>query len=55
MGKTAVGTLRLLARLNLEGRAPELPGLVKVLRRDLSFRGSDELVRQAIDLAGEPI
>ena len=55
MGRTAVGTLRLLARLNLEGRAAELPGLVRILRRDLGFRASDEIVQQAIDLAVEPI
>ena len=55
MGRTAVGTLRLLARLNLEGRAPELPGLVRKLRRDLDFRASDEIVQQALDLAAEPI
>ena len=55
MGRTAVGTLRLLARLNLEGRAPEVPGLVRILRRDPDFRISDEVVRQAIDLAAEPI
>ena len=55
MGRKAVGTLRLLARLNLEGRAPELPSLVRVLRRDLDFRVSDEIVQQAIDLAAEPI
>jgi predicted nucleic acid-binding protein len=55
MGKRAVGTLRLLARLNLEGRAPALPGLVRILRRDLNFRGSDEIVQRAIDLAPEPI
>ena len=55
MGRTAVGTLRLLARLHLEGRAPELPGLVRLLRRDLDFRVSDEIVQQAIDLAPEPI
>jgi hypothetical protein len=46
---------RLLARLNLEGRAPELPGLVQILRRDLDFRASDEIVQQALDLAAEPI
>jgi uncharacterized protein len=45
-GKTAVGTLRLLARLNLEGRAPALPDLVKVLRRDLDFRISEEVVQK---------
>ena len=55
MGRRAVGTLRLLARLNLEGRAPELSDLVRVLRRDLNFRASDEIVQRAIDLAGEPI
>jgi predicted nucleic acid-binding protein len=55
MGRTAVGTLRLLARLNLEGRAPELLGLVQILRKDLDFRVSDEVVQQAIDLAAEPI
>ena len=55
MGRKAVGTLRLLARLNLEGRAPDLHGLVRVLRRDLDFRVSDEIVRQAIELAPEPI
>ncbi len=55
MGKKAVGTLRLLARLNLEGRAPAMTELVEVLRRDLSFRASDEIVQRAIDLAGDPI
>jgi predicted nucleic acid-binding protein len=55
MGRKAVGTLRLLARLNLEGRAPQLTGLVGVLRRDLDFRVSEEIVQQAMDLAAEPI
>lgn len=55
MGRRAVGTLRLLARLHLEGRAPELPGLVRLLRRDLDFRASEEIVQQAVDLAAEPI
>jgi uncharacterized protein len=55
MGRKAVGTLRLLARLNLEGRARKLPALVQILRRDLGFRVSDEIVQQAIDLASEPI
>ena len=55
MGRTAVGTLRLLARLNLEGRAPELFDLVRKLRQDLDFRASDQIVQQAIDLAAEPI
>lgn len=55
MGRTAVGTLRLLARLNLEGRAPEVLELVHKLRQDLDFRASDEIVQQAIDAAAEPI
>jgi len=55
LGSKTVGTLRLLARLNLEGRAPELSDLVRILRRDLEFRVSDEIVRQAIDLAAEAI
>jgi predicted nucleic acid-binding protein len=55
MGRRAVGTLRLLARLNLEGRAPDLISLVSTLRRDLDFRVSDEIVQQAIELAAEPI
>lgn len=55
MGRKPVGTLRLLARLNLEGRAPELRNLVRKLRRDLGFRVSDDIVRQAIDIATEPI
>jgi predicted nucleic acid-binding protein len=55
LGSKVVGTLRLLARLSLEGRAPGLLELVRVLRRDLEFRVTDEIVRQAIDLAGEPI
>ena len=55
MGRKAVGTLRQLARLNLENRAPELTSLVEILRRELDFRVSDEIVQQAIDLAAEPI
>ena len=55
MGRRAVGTLGLLARLNLEGRARELPVLVGILRQDLEFRVSDELVRQAMVLAVQPI
>lgn len=55
MGRKPVGTLRLLARLNLEGRAPDLPSLVRKLRQDLDFRASEEIVQLAIDLAAEPI
>jgi len=55
MGRRAVGTLGLLARLNLEGRAKELPVLVDILRQDLDFRVSDELVQRAIAFATQPI
>jgi predicted nucleic acid-binding protein len=55
MGQRPVGTLRLLSRLSLEGRAPELAGLVEKLRRDLDFRISEEIVEQAISLASLPI
>lgn len=54
-GFKPVGTLRLLARFHLEGRAPEPAGLVRKLRRDLSFRASQEIVQEAIALAAEPI
>lgn len=55
MGRRSVGTLRLLARLSLEGRAPDIWSLVRKLRRDLSFRVSDDVVRQAIERVREPI
>lgn len=55
MERKAVGTIRILARLHLDGRAPETNGLVLKLRRDLHFRVSDELVRVAIEMASEPI
>jgi predicted nucleic acid-binding protein len=55
MGRRAVGTVRLLARLNLEGRAPEVSALLKILRRDLDFRISDDVVARALEIAAEPI
>jgi hypothetical protein len=55
MGQRAIGTLRLLSRLGLEGRAKDLSILVRVLRLDLDFRAAEEIVQQAIDLAAEPI
>jgi predicted nucleic acid-binding protein len=56
MGRRAVGTLRVLARLNLEGRAPELPGLVRILRRDPStFAPPRRLYARRFALAVEPI
>ncbi len=55
MGRKAVGTLAILARLELEGRAPELNQMVGKLRRDLHFRVSDELIKEAVEKASEPI
>jgi len=55
MGTKPVGTARLLARLHLEGRAPEPWSLIRKLRRDRNFRVSDDIVQQAIDMAAEPI
>ena len=55
MRRKAIGTLGILARMHLHGRAPELEVMVKKLRRDLQFRVSDELVLEAIERATEPI
>ena len=55
MGRTSVGTMRLLARLSLEGKAPSVDKLVLVLRKDLGFRMTDDVLQQAIDMATEPI
>jgi len=54
-GRTAVGTVRILARLNLEGKAPDVRLLVRKLRRDLRFRVSEEVLEQAIADAEQPI
>jgi len=50
-----VGTVRLLGRLNREGRAEEPRTLVRKLRRSLQFRVSDQVVKEAIEMAAEPI
>ena len=55
MGRKPIGTLRILARLNLDGHAPDLSILVRKLRKDLGFRASEEVVRQAMEAASEPI
>ncbi len=55
MGQKPVGTLAILARLALDGHAPEFTRMVGKLRRDLQFRVSDGIVRQAIETAPEPI
>jgi predicted nucleic acid-binding protein len=54
-GFKTVGTVHLLARLHLEGRATEPAALVRKLRRDLRFRVSEEVLKQAIAKAEEPI
>lgn len=54
-GLRTVGTIRLLARLHLEGHAGEPWPLVRKLRRDLRFRVRDEVVQAAIAKAAEVI
>jgi predicted nucleic acid-binding protein len=54
-GLKPVGTTRILARLNLEGRAEKTDSLVKRLRADLRFRVADRIVQEAIARAPEPI
>jgi predicted nucleic acid-binding protein len=54
-GFKTVGTVRLLARLYLEGRATEPSALVWKLRRDLNFRASEAVVNEAISMASQPI
>jgi predicted nucleic acid-binding protein len=54
-GLTVVGTVRILARLNLEGLADEPRALVNKLRRDLEFRVAEEVIKQAIARAHELI
>jgi predicted nucleic acid-binding protein len=54
-GLIICGTVRLLARLSLEGYADETWSLVRRLRRERRFRVGDDIVRQAIEDAKEPI
>ncbi|MFZ0962163.1 MAG: hypothetical protein WAO35_14780 [Terriglobia bacterium] len=54
-GFKVVGTVRLLARLHLEGRASEPWALVRKLRRERSFRVSEAVVNEAIAMASQPI
>ncbi len=54
-GLKPVGTVRLLARLHLEGWAEEPEGLVRRLCRDHGFRVSSSVVREATAMADEPI
>ena len=55
LGLKPVGTVRLLARLHLEGRAADTAMLARKLRRDLRFRVSDKVISAAVELAREPI
>jgi predicted nucleic acid-binding protein len=54
-GLKPVGTVRILARLELEGRGDKTKSLVKKLRTQFDFRVSDEIVAQAIAMANEPL
>lgn len=53
-GLRPVGTVRLLARMHLEGLAGETKSLVRKLRQDLNCRISDQVVRDAIEFAEMP-
>ena len=55
LGLKPVGTVRILARLNLEGEADETVKLIRKLRTELRFRVTEEIVAQAIAIAAEPI
>ena len=54
-GIVPYGTVRLLARLALEGYSEDLWTLVRRLRRERNFRVRDEIVEEAISSAGIPI
>ena len=55
MGIKPVGTVRMLARLNIDGLADDPRKLVRKLRKDLGYQVSDSIVDQAIDGPSEPI
>lgn len=54
-GLVLVGTVRLLARLALEGHARDAESMVRRLRKDLKFRVADDIVRNAVATASTPI
>jgi predicted nucleic acid-binding protein len=54
-GLTPYGTVRLLARLCLEGYAEDMWALVRKLRAERHFRVGDEVIRSAIASAETPI
>jgi predicted nucleic acid-binding protein len=53
-GMRPIGTARLLARMHLEGYVSETEELVRKLRRDLNYRITDQIVRNAVRIAAEP-
>jgi predicted nucleic acid-binding protein len=55
MGIEPVGTMRLIARLHLEGLAGEPRALARKLRKDLRFRISDSVIEDALLRAPEVI
>lgn len=54
-GLKLVGTVRILARLNLEGEAEDTTKLVRKLRKHFKFRVTNDVVAQAIAMAGDAI
>jgi predicted nucleic acid-binding protein len=54
-GLVPYGTVRLIARLCLDGYAEDTWALVRRLRRDLRFRIEDDIVEDAIASATTPI
>jgi predicted nucleic acid-binding protein len=54
-GLVACGTVRLLARLCLDGYAEDIWVLVRKLRRERRFRIEDNVVERAIASAADPI
>ena len=53
-GMRPVGTARLLARMHLEGYVGETEALVRKLKRDLNYRITDQIVRDAVRVAADP-
>ena len=54
-GLTPIGTVRILARLCLEGDAPDTDLLVRRLRKDLGFWVQQKIVNEAVAAASTPI
>jgi predicted nucleic acid-binding protein len=54
-GLIPVGTVRLLARLELEGQADDTESLVRKLRLELRARIAEDVVERAIAMAATPI